>query len=72
MNGVDAIVNAANSSLLGGGRAIHCADGSATLDQCHAIRVRAWLVAHDFLRTVAFVAFDNEIRRLYEQEVPAA
>ena len=31
--------------------------------------VRQWLAAHEFPQTVIFVAFDEESRRLYEQEL---
>ncbi|GAB2719558.1 hypothetical protein GCM10011495_35060 [Hymenobacter frigidus] len=31
--------------------------------------VRQWLAAHEFPQTVMFVAFDEESRRLYEQEL---
>ena len=31
--------------------------------------VRQWLAAHEFPQTVVFVAFDEESRRLYEQEL---
>ena len=31
--------------------------------------VRQWLAAHEFPRTVVFVVFDEETRRLYEQEL---
>ena len=31
--------------------------------------VRQWLAAHEFPQTVVFVTFDEENRRLYEQEL---
>ncbi|MBF9236932.1 O-acetyl-ADP-ribose deacetylase [Hymenobacter sp. BT683] len=34
--------------------------------------VQQWLASHEFPGTVVFVAFDEENRRLYEQEVGAA